>query len=113
LSDLALQQPEPKEARPMMKPTCDRVLVALDAPPEKTEGGILVPTRALDNQRIVRGVVRARGDGRMTEGGEWEPMFLKEGDTVYFDKALASQIIFEGETLYVLRQTETLVYSRG
>jgi chaperonin GroES len=65
-----------------IKPLGDRVVVRRFEAEEKTAGGILLPDTAKNKPQ--RGKVLAVGPGRQTKDGKFQPLDVKEGDTVLF-----------------------------
>jgi chaperonin GroES len=65
-----------------IKPLGDRVVIRRFEAEEKTAGGILLPDTAKNKPQ--RGKVLAVGPGRLTKDGKYQPLDIKEGDTVLF-----------------------------
>jgi chaperonin GroES len=85
-------------------PRLDYVLVLMDAPKEKSGGGILLPETARDDR--VPGEVIAIGPGRITEYGHTITVRdLAKGDRVIFNKFTAYELS-EDERLYLIRGSD-------
>jgi len=69
---------------PAFEPLWDRVVVAEDARPEKTPGGIFVPETA-HQEPVKWGEVIAVGRGHLLEDGSVVPLGVKPGDRVAFN----------------------------
>lgn len=71
-----------------MKALNDRVLVKLANMPEKTKGGVYLPTTNFqDGQaKINIGKVLAAGDGMVLRNGEVVPVKVKEGDVIVWEQ---------------------------
>ena len=76
----------------------DKVLLKPDEE-EKTVGGILLPDTA--QQKSQFGKVLGTGEGALDEDGNLEPMPLKKGDRVVFQK-YAGMEVREGEDTYLV-----------
>jgi chaperonin GroES len=90
------------------QPQEDRVLILEDAPESTTTGGILLPQQAQKRTQI--GTVVAAGPGKTSEHtGQLMPMNFKEGDRVLMSKFSGTAIDWEGEELWVMRQSDVMV----
>lgn len=85
----------------------DNVLVQVDKAPTTTASGLYIP-EASQNERIISGVVVAVGNGRILENGMRALMQVDEGDTVWFPKFNSSEIQENGETYYVVSESQIL-----
>jgi chaperonin GroES len=65
-----------------IKPLGDRVVIRRFEAEEKTAGGILLPDTAKNKPQ--KGKVLAVGPGKLSKDGKYQPLDLKEGDTVLF-----------------------------
>lgn len=67
----------------MLRPRNENVLIRVQAPPQKTRGGLFLaptPRGRPDRAEVVR-----IGPGRLLLNGERVPVAVKPGDTVLFD----------------------------
>jgi chaperonin GroES len=71
-------------------PYGDRILVKRIQAEEKTSGGIIIPDAAKEKPMCAK--VVAVGKGSRKENGDFNPIDLKEGDTVYFTKYSGSEL---------------------
>lgn len=84
----------------------DRVLVRPHEAPEKSEGGVFVPTEA--RAPAVEGDVIGAGPG--IAGGE--PMRVNVGDRIHFSAYAGHRVKIDGETLVCMRQSEILMFAQ-
>ena len=88
------------------KPLRDRVFVKYTSEEEKTAGGLYIPDTAKEKPQ--KGVVIEVGPGRITDDGKRQPLEVKVGDTILFDKYSGSKVkIDEGEYL-IIREEDIL-----
>jgi chaperonin GroES len=85
------------------KPLGDRVLIQRLEGQDKTAGGIFIPDAAKEKAQI--GAVLAVGPGRMDNAGKLVPMYVKEGDRVYFGKYAGTEVT---QDRLVIREEEIL-----
>ena len=88
------------------KPLRDRVFVKFSAEEEKTAGGLYIPDTAKEKPQ--RGTVAAVGPGKVTDDGKRQPVDVKVGDTVLFDKYSGSKIRIEDEDYLIIREEDIL-----
>lgn len=88
------------------KPLRDRVFVKFSLEEEKTTGGLFIPDSAKEKPQ--RGTVIATGPGRVTEDGKRQPMDVKVGDTILFDKYSGSKIKMNDEEYLIIREEDIL-----
>lgn len=94
-------------------PLGDRVLVK----PSDTEGerklasGIIIPPNA-DKEKLLTGTVVAVGPGKRNEALERVPLEVKEGDTVVFKKPWDDPLKLDGESYYVLSESDISLVQR-
>ena len=88
------------------KPLRDRVFVKFSSEEEKTTGGLFIPDSAKEKPQ--RGTVIAIGPGRVTEDGKRQPMDVKVGDTILFDKYSGSKIKMNDEEYLIIREEDIL-----
>ena len=85
----------------MIEPMYDRVLVKRTASPNKSKGGLFIPSIA--QKKLMEGDVIAVGQGKVVNG-KVAPLQVQVGDTVVFDKHSGSEVAIEGETFILLRE---------
>jgi chaperonin GroES len=96
-----------KERRGTMKfkPLKDRVLVKYSEEPEKSSGGLYIPDTAKEKPQ--KGEVVAAGPGKV-EDGKTQPMGVKVGDEVLFEKYSGSKINIEEQEYLIIREDDIL-----
>jgi len=87
-----------------MTPLDDRLLITVEAQPETTAGGIIIPGTV--SERPSRGTVVAAGRGRRGKKGKLRPLDVEVGDTVLFTEYAGTKI--DGQELLILREEEVL-----
>ena len=83
-----------KEKNPLgIVPLGDKLLIKPEAQSgeSKTDSGIILPGKNPDEKQE-RGVIVAKGLGRIDDGGERVPMEVNIGDKVYFTRGYDVQI---------------------
>lgn len=93
------------------KPLRDRVFVKYSSEEEKTAGGLYIPDAAKEKPQ--KGTVMAVGTGRVTEDGKRQPMDVKVGDTILFDKYSGSKIKMDNEEYLIIREEDILGIVEG
>ncbi|MBA3060751.1 MAG: co-chaperone GroES [Nitrospirae bacterium] len=93
------------------KPLRDRVFVKYSSEEEKTAGGLYIPDAAKEKPQ--KGTVMAVGTGRITEDGKRQPMEVKVGDTILFDKYSGSKIKMDNEEYLIIREEDILGIVEG
>lgn len=88
------------------RPLSDRVFVKYSNDGEKTAGGLYIPDTAKEKPQ--KGKVVAVGPGKMTDDGKLQPMEVKVGDAVLFDKYSGSKITVDDEEHLIIRQDDIL-----
>ncbi|WP_029896750.1 co-chaperone GroES [Desulfohalovibrio reitneri] len=89
-----------------LKPLHDRVLVKRLEEEEKTAGGIIIPDSA--KEKPIRGEIKAAGPGKTGDDGKPQPMSVKTGDKVLFNKYAGTEIKVDGEEYLVMREDDIL-----
>lgn len=85
-----------------MRPTRDQVVVKLDPLPEKSEGGLFLPTDSRSHEHHM-GTVIAVGPGWVApKTGNRCPMQLKVGDKVLLGRYVGADFEYEGETYRIM-----------
>jgi chaperonin GroES len=88
------------------RPLRDRVFVKFSTEEEKTAGGLFIPDTAKEKPQ--KGTVVAVGPGKVTEEGKRQPLDVKAGDTVLFDKYSGSKIRMNDEEYLIIREEDIL-----
>lgn len=88
------------------KPLRDRVLVKYLEETEKTAGGLYIPDTAKEKPQ--KGEIVAIGPGRITDDGKLQPMSVKVGDTVLFDKYSGSKVTMDDVEYLIIREEDVL-----
>lgn len=88
------------------KPLRDRVLVKYTEEAEKTAGGLFIPDTAKEKSQ--KGEVVAVGPGRVTDDGKLQPMSVKVGDVVLFDKYSGSKVTMDDVEYLIIREEDIL-----
>ena len=90
-----------------LRPLHDRILVQrLDEAEEQSAGGIIIPDTAKEKPQ--EAVVKAVGDGRITDEGTVQPMDVKVGDKVVFSKYAGTEVKVDGDDMLVIREDDVL-----
>ena len=84
-----------------VKPLGDRVVVKLEKNEAKTAGGIIIPDTA--QEKTQQGVVVEAGPGT-----EKEPVTVKAGQKVMYDKYAGTQVKINGEEHLILRMSDIM-----
>ncbi|HKZ56615.1 MAG TPA: co-chaperone GroES [Thermodesulfovibrionales bacterium] len=88
------------------KPLRDRVFVRYSSEEEKTSGGLFIPDTAKEKPQ--KGTVVAVGPGRITDDGKLQPVEVKVGDTILFEKYSGSKISIDEEEFLIIREEDIL-----
>jgi len=88
------------------KPLRDRVFVKYSTEEEMTAGGLYIPDAAKEKPQ--KGTVVAVGPGTVTKDGNRQPMEVKVGDTILFDKYSGSKIKIDDEEYLIVREEDIL-----
>jgi chaperonin GroES len=88
------------------KPLRDRVLVKYSEEAEKTAGGLYIPETAKEKPQ--KGEVVAVGAGKVTDDGKLQPMSVKVGDVVLFDKYSGSKVTMDDIEYLIIREEDVL-----
>jgi chaperonin GroES len=90
-----------------LKPLGDRLIVRAVEEEETTASGLVLPDTAKEKPQ--KGTVVAVGDGKWDEDGEKRiPLDVAEGDQVLYSRYGGTEIVYEGEDLLVLRESDVL-----
>lgn len=72
--------------------------------------GVIVPTTYDTKPEL--GKVISVGDGRVFDNGHKEPLRVKVGDTIYFNKYSTTKFNVNGEEYFVVREEDVIGYIR-
>lgn len=86
-----------------IRPLGDRVLVRRKETEEKTESGLYIPESGQEKPQL--GEVVSVGKGRRSTGGEYMPLDVKPGQTVYYGKYAGTEA---GDKYLIIREDEIL-----
>ncbi|KRM95743.1 co-chaperone GroES [Loigolactobacillus rennini] len=90
----------------MLKPLGDRVIVAVADEEEKTVGGIVLASNA--KEKPTTGEVVAVGPGMKDKNGAVQPLTVKKGDNVMFDKYAGTNVNYDGNDYLVLHEKDLI-----
>jgi chaperonin GroES len=90
-------------------PLADRVLVRSLEEAGLTRGGLFIPDSAKEKPQ--QGEILAVGPGRFDDGKR-VPMDVQVGDRVLFGKYSGAEVVIDGESLLILRETDVLAVLR-
>ncbi|HWR57711.1 MAG TPA: co-chaperone GroES [Thermodesulfovibrionales bacterium] len=88
------------------KPLRDRVLVKYSEEAERTAGGLYIPDTAKEKPQ--KGEIVAVGPGRVTDDGKLQPISVKVGDIVLFDKYSGSKVTMQDVEYLIIREEDIL-----
>ena len=88
------------------RPLHDRVLIRRVESEEKTVGGIIIPDTA--KEKPMEGEVVAAGPGARGEDGKLQPMDVRTGDRVLFDKWSGTEVKLDGEELIIMKESDIM-----
>jgi len=88
------------------KPLRDRVFVKYTSEDEKTAGGLFIPDSAKEKPQ--KGVVIEVGPGKVTDDGKRQPLEVKVGDTILFDKYSGSKVKIDDEEYLIISEDDIL-----
>ncbi len=87
-----------------IQPLDDRVVLEIQEPEDKTEGGIVLPDTAKEKPQ--RGEVVAAGPGKLLDSGERKSLSVEEGDTVIFGNYAGTDVEFDGQEYKIVKEDE-------
>ena len=90
----------------MIRPLFDRILIERTEEPSQTKSGLFLPDTA--KEKPAEGIVRAIGNGRVSNDGDLRPLTVAVGDRVLFGKYAGTEIKVDGEELIILREDDIL-----
>ena len=88
------------------KPLKDRVFVQYTSEEEITSGGLYIPDSAKEKPQ--KGVIVSVGSGKVTDDGKKQPLEVKVGDKILFDKYSGSKIKIDNEEYLIIREEDIL-----
>ncbi|MBI4115613.1 MAG: co-chaperone GroES [Candidatus Omnitrophica bacterium] len=89
-----------------IRPLSVNVLVEVLEADEKTKGGIILPDTAKEEK--TEGKVVAVGSGKLLESGKIQPIEVKKGDRVLYNKYAGDEIVIDGKKHKILKESEIL-----
>ncbi len=89
-----------------LKPLGDRLVVRPTPREEMTKSGIVLPDTA--KERPQEGTILSTGPGRTLDDGTREPMEVREGQKVIFQKYAGTEFKLDDEDLLILSQKDVL-----
>ena len=103
----------------------DRLLIRTSKPDERTSSGLYLPPGIQERERVQQGYVIKAGPGYAiplpVENEPWKseeeqvkyiPLQAKEGDLAIFLLNAATEVIYEGEKLFIVPQSAILMLER-
>jgi chaperonin GroES len=91
-----------------IRPLGDRALVKRLEAEERTESGLYIPDTAKEKAQL--GKVIAVGKGRRDQTGNFMPLDIQEGDTIYFGKYAGTEA---GKDYLFIREEDVLGIMQG
>lgn len=89
-----------------LKPLFDNVVVEHVEQDEKTTGGVFLPDTAKEKPQ--EGIIRAVGEGRVTDKGTKLDMKVKVGDRVLYRKYSGSEVKIDGTEYLIIPEKDIL-----
>ena len=89
-----------------LRPLGDRVVIRPVKREEVTKSGIVLPDTAQEKPQ--RGIVIAKGNGRLLDNGQTVAIDLSEGDEVLYAKYAGTEFKVEDEELLVISEKDIL-----
>jgi chaperonin GroES len=89
-----------------IRPLQDRILVKRIEEEAKSRGGIIIPDTA--KEKPTEGKVIAVGKGKLLDDGKLQPLEIKKGDRILFNKYSGTEIQVEGEEHLIIREDDVL-----
>ena len=89
-----------------LKPLQDRFVIKVVEDTEQTSGGIFIPDSAKEKPQ--KGEVVAVGSGKTNDKGEKEPMEVKVGDIVLYNKYAGTEVKMDGVEYKILSIKDAL-----
>jgi len=89
-----------------IRPLQDRIIVKRIEEEDKTKGGIIIPDTA--KEKPMEGEVIAAGTGKILENGKKQPLEVKAGDRVLFDKYAGTDVKIDGIEHLIMKEDDIL-----
>ncbi|MBI3988781.1 MAG: co-chaperone GroES [candidate division NC10 bacterium] len=89
-----------------IRPLQDRIVVKRLEEQESKKGGIIIPDTAKEKPQ--QGEVLAVGPGKVTENGKRQPMEVKVGDKILFNKYGGTEVKLDDEEVLIMREDDVL-----
>ena len=89
-----------------IRPLADRVVIKVIEDTDQTSGGIFIPESAKEKPQ--KGEVIAAGAGKTNEKGEKQPLEVKVGDIVLYEKYAGSEMKIDGQVVKILSEKDIL-----
>ncbi len=89
-----------------IRPLQDRIVVKRLEEQEVKKGGIIIPDTAKEKPQ--QGEVLAVGPGKVSENGKRQPMEVKVGDKVLFNKYAGTEVKLDDEEVLIMREDDVL-----
>ena len=91
-----------------IQPLGMNVLVTPREEEDTTPGGLIIPPSAGESSFPAMGTVIKLGTGDTDENGKEIPFRVKVGDVVFYKKYAPEEISVDGESYYIVPQSEIL-----
>ena len=89
-----------------IRPLQDRILVKRIDEEETSKGGIIIPDTAKEKPQ--EGKVMAVGNGKLNDAGKLQPLDVKRGDRVLFNKYSGTEVNIDGDEHLIIREDDVL-----
>ena len=89
-----------------IRPLADRVVIKVIEDTDQTSGGIFIPDSAKEKPQ--KGEVIAVGTGKANEKGEKQPLEVKVGEVVLYEKYAGSEMKVDGQVVKILSEKDIL-----
>ena len=99
------------ENKSTLRPLADRVVIRPLPREEKTKSGLVLPD--LTKEKPQEGTIVAAGPGRFNDAGVREPMDVKVGDKVVFQKYAGMDFKVEGQEFLIVAAKDILAIIEG
>ncbi len=96
-----------KKATIPLSPVREHILVQQEEAPEKTPGGLFIPS-TVQAGKPQRGVVVRVGRGNVTKKGQWRPFDVEIGNQVLFTQYAGTEVNVEGQKFLLLKESDIL-----
>ena len=89
-----------------IRPILDKILVKINSGEEKTQGGLIVASKAKESEPVI-GIVISRGPGGVVNGKEVK-MCVEQGEKVIINKYAGTNVSIEGKEYKIISQQDVL-----